>query len=136
MNDMTRNVLAVVVGIILGGVVNMGLVTLGPTLIPLPAGAEGATVEALKDSMKLYQPINFLFPFLAHALGTLVGAYLAAKLASSHTMKCALLIGVVFLIGGTLMVYLVGGPLWFIVTDLLLAYLPMAYLGGLLANKK
>ncbi len=136
MNDMTRNVLAVVIGIILGGVVNMGLVTLGPTLIPLPPGAEGATVEALKDSMKLYQPINFLFPFLAHALGTLVGAYLAAKLAASHVMKCALLIGVVFLIGGILMVYMVGGPLWFIVTDLLLAYLPMAYLGGLLANKK
>ena len=30
----------------------------------------------------------------------------------------------------------VGSPMWFNVTDLLLAYIPMGYLGGILAGGK
>ena len=86
--------------------------------------------------MKLYEPVNFLCPFLAHALGTIAGAFVAARLAASHQMKFALGIGVFFLIGGITMVVLVGGPEWFIAADLLLAYIPMALLGGILAGGK
>jgi uncharacterized membrane protein YqgA involved in biofilm formation len=136
MNSMTRNVLAVIVGLVVGAAVNMGLVNIGPMVIPVPAGADVTTMEGLKESMNLFAPKNFLFPFLAHALGTLVGAFVAAKMAASHKMTCAIVIGFVFLIGGISMVYMVGGPLWFVVADLVLAYLPMAYLGGFLGSKK
>lgn len=136
MNNLTRNVIAVIVGLVIGMVVNMGLVTLGPSIIPPPAGADITTMEGLKASMSLFEPKNFLFPFLAHALGTLVGGFIAAKMAVSHSMRCAMIIGFIFLLGGIMMVYQVGGPMWFIVADLVLAYLPMAYLGGLLAKKK
>ena len=132
MNNMMRNIIAVVVGLIIGGIVNMGLVTIGPSIIPPPAGVDMSTTEGLKEGMKLFEPKNFLFPFLAHALG----AFVAAKLAASHAMKCAMIVGVVFLLGGVMMVYMVGGPMWFIAADLGLAYLPMGYLGGLLAGKK
>ena len=73
---------------------------------------------------------------MAHALGTLAGALVAAKLAVSHHMKFAVGIGAGFLIGGISMVVQCGGPVWFITSDLLVAYLPMGYLGGLLAGKK
>lgn len=136
MNNMTRNVLAVIVGLIIGMIVNMGLVTLGPSIIPPPEGTDMTNMESLKESMKLFTPKNFLFPFLAHALGTLVGALVAAKMAVSHQMKCAMIVGFVFLLGGSMMVYMVGGPMWFVVSDLVLAYLPMGYLGGLLTGKK
>ncbi len=136
MNNMTKNILAVVVGFILGSVVNMGLVTVGPSVIPLPAGADVATMDGLKASMQLFEPKNFVFPFLAHALGTLVGAFVAAKLAASQPMRSAMIIGFLFLLGGITMVYLAGGPTWFIAADLLLAYLPMAYLGGVMAGAK
>ncbi len=136
MNDITRNVLAVVLGVLLGGAVNMGMVTLGPYLIPLPSGVDGTTMEGLQVGIKLYEAKHFLFPFLAHAMGTLVGAFVAAKLAANNHQKMAMLIAVVFLFGGISMVYMVGGPIWFIAVDLLLAYLPMGYIGGLLAGKK
>ncbi|TDR23489.1 hypothetical protein [Marinicella litoralis] len=136
MNSMTRNVLAVIVGLVVGAAVNMGLVNIGPMVIPVPAGADVTTMEGLKESMNLFAPKNFLFPFLAHALGTLVGAFVAAKLAATHQMRCAMIIGLAFLIGGIAMVVMVGGPIWFMAADLLLAYLPMAYLGGLMAGKK
>ena len=136
MNSMTRNVMAVIVGLVVGGVVNRGLVNVGPSIIPLPAGADVSTMDGLRESMALFAPKNFLFPFLAHALGTLVGAFVAAKLAVNHQMKCAMIIGFVFLLGGVSMVYMVGGPVWFMAADLILAYLPMGYLGGLLARTK
>ena len=58
----------------------------------------------------MFTPINFICPFLAHALGTLAGAFVAAKLAAGHCVKCAMGIGVFFLMGGTAAASMLGGP--------------------------
>lgn len=134
MNPILKNILAVIVGIVVGGVVNSALVNIGPFVIPMPEGADVSSMEALATSMKLFTPVNFLFPFLAHALGTLVGAFLAAKIAASHKMKFAVGLGAFFLLGGIAAAAMLGGPIWFIVADLALAYIPMGYLGGKLAG--
>ena len=134
MHPIAKNVLAVIAGVVVGSVVNMGLINLGPILIPLPEGADMSTPESLRESMKLFTPANWLVPFLAHALGTFVGALVAAKVAASHPLIFAMGIAAFFLLGGITMVYMVGGPLWFILSDLLLAYLPMGYLGGILGR--
>jgi hypothetical protein len=135
MKPLVRNILAAVGGIFIGGVVNMALVNIGPSVIPLPEGADVSTMEGLRDSMQLFTPVNFVFPFLAHALGTLVGAFIAAKLAVSHNLKLGLFVGAFFLAGGISAVVMFGGPLWFKAVDLLLAYIPMAYLGATVAGK-
>ena len=86
MNPIARNILAVIIGFVVGSLVNMALVNVGPSVIPLPEGADVSTMDSLRASMKLFTPVNFLFPFLAHALGTLTGAFVAAKLAVSHVL--------------------------------------------------
>lgn len=129
-----KNILAVICGFLVGCVVNLTLVNVGPHVIALPEGASVETMEELKESMKLFKPANFLFPFLGHALGTLVGALVAAKLAAGHKMRVAMIVGGFFLLGGIAMVAMVGGPTWFCVTDLVAAYLPMAAIGGLLGG--
>jgi len=136
MNPIVRNVLAAIAGFVIGSVANLLLVNLGMIVVPLPEGADVSTTEGLRESMKLFKPVNFIFPFLAHALGTLSGAFVAARLAASHRMKFAIGIGAAFLLGGISMVVMCGGPVWFIASDLLLAYLPMGFLGGLLAGAK
>lgn len=136
MKTVARNILAVLAGAVVGSIVNMGLVNLGPVVVPLPEGADVSTMERLRDSMALFSPANFLFPFLGHALGTLAGAYVAARLAASHAMKLALVIGGLFLIGGIAAANMIGGPLWFVVTDLLVAYIPMGYMGAILAGAR
>ena len=136
MNPIARNVLPVISGVVVGSLVNMGLINIGPFVVPLPDGADVSTIENLRDSMKLFTPVNFLFPFLAHALGTLSGAFIAAQVAASRPVTFAIGIGVFFLIGGATMVSVLGGPMWFNITDLLLAYIPMGYLGGILARGK
>ena len=129
------NVLAVVGGVVVGSVVNMALVNIGPSVIPLPEGADVSTMEGLRDSMQLFTPVNFVVPFLAHALGTLVGAFIAAKFAVSHNLKLGLFVGAFFLAGGISAVVMFGGPFWFKAVDLLLAYIPMGYLGATIAGK-
>lgn len=134
MNPIVRNILALVAGLVVGSVVNMGLSLIGPFVVPPPAGADTSTMEGLRASMKLFTPVHFVFPFLAHALGTLAGAFTAAKLAASHGARFATAIGACFLVGGAMMVNELGGPAWFNAADLLLAYIPMGVLGGFLAQ--
>ena len=97
---MIRNILAVIAGMIVGGVVNMALVMIGPMVIPTPAGVDMTTVEGMNASMHLLEPKHFVFPFLAHALGTLVGALVASFIAASGKLTVAIVVGAFFLLGG------------------------------------
>ncbi len=130
-----RNILAVLAGLVIASVVNMGLIMLGGEVIPAPAGVDTTDMESLKASMHLFEAKHFITPFLAHALGTLVGALIATKIATSHYLKFALGIGCFFLLGGISSAVMLPAPLWFIVFDLTLAYIPMAWIGYKLAHK-
>lgn len=65
-------------------------------------------------------------PFLAHALGTLLAAFIAAKFSANRHLLFALIIGVFFQIGGIRVNMMIPRPMWFTVVDLALAYIPMA----------
>jgi hypothetical protein len=134
MPPIARNVSAVIAGIVVGSIVNMGLIMMGHAVIPPPEGVDFSTMEGIAAAMPTMPVKYLLFPFLAHALGTLVGAIVTVKIAASRHMLLALIIGAWFLIGGIVMVAMVGGPLWFCIADLVLAYLPMGYLGGLIGT--
>lgn len=135
MSPVVRNILAVIAGIIAGGVLNMCIILVSGSVIPPPEGADLKTMEGLKAAMPLMEPKHFLMPFLAHALGSLVGAFVAAKIGASHGMKLALGVGAWFLLGGITNIILLPSPLWFTIADLAGAYFPMAYIGGKLAGK-
>ena len=57
-------------------------------------------------------------------------------IAASPTMKIALTIGVLFLLGGIMVNYMLPGPTWFAVLDIVLAYIPMAWIGGKIATQR
>jgi hypothetical protein len=129
MPNSLRNVFAVLVGIAIGGGVNMALISLSPSLIPPPAGVDVNSAESLSKAMHLFEPRHFVMPFLAHALGTLAGALAAYLIAATHRAQMAYVIGAVFLCGGVAASFMIPAPIWFIALDLLAAYLPMAWLG-------
>lgn len=136
MNPYIKNTFAVIAGLLLGSIVNMGLITISGSIIPPPEGADVTTMEGLKASIHLFQPKHFIFPFLAHALGTFVGALVAALIAANHKLKFAIVIGGFFLVGGTANVLMLPAPAWFNVLDLAGAYIPTSYLAGILIIKK
>jgi hypothetical protein len=129
-----RNVVALVAGIVVGGVVNTIFISLSPSLIPLPGGVDPSNAESLAKGIHLFEPRHFVMPFLAHALGTFAGALAAYLVAASHKARFALAIGVVFLCGGVAASFLIPAPGWFVALDLLAAYLPMAWLGARLGR--
>ena len=135
MNQTLRNILAVIIGALIGSVVNGFIVNISGSIITLPEGANVASMPALNDSMPLFEPKNFLGPFLAHAIGTLVGALIAALIGVGRKLQLALIVGGLFFLGGAYMVYLLDkAPLWFNATDLIFAYFPMAWLGYKIAT--
>ncbi len=136
MKTIIRNILALVTGLIGGSAVNMALISLGHAVIPLPEGADVSSMESLAASMPMFGPEQFIFPFLAHALGTFAGAALAALIAASYKAKFAYVIGIAFLAGGVMMVLQLPAPMWFNALDLALAYLPMAWLATKVTIRK
>lgn len=133
MNSTLKNVIAVVAGWVSGSIVNMGLIRLGHNVMPLP-GIDPNDMEAMAAAMPTLEPKYFLFPFLGHALGTLVGATIAGIIATHRKTKFSMAIGVLFLLGGILVNYLLTGPIWFTIVDIAIAYIPMAWIGGKIAT--
>ncbi|PTS91959.1 hypothetical protein DBR27_20235 [Flavobacterium sp. HMWF030] len=128
MNPIIRNILAVIAGLFVGSIVNMFIILASSSIIPPPNGADNTTMEGLKATMHLFEPKHFLFPFLAHAIGTFAGATTTAIIAISYKTKLPLIIGGFFLIGGIVSVCSLPSPIWYTVVDLVFAYIPMAYL--------
>jgi hypothetical protein len=128
-----RLVVAAVIALVAGGLVNGGLVALGHRLVPLPDGVRGDSAEALAQALPLLNPQHFLFPFLAHAAGTFVSALIITLISKNRSLGPAMFCGILYLAAGTYMVVIMPAPLWFECVDLLCAYLPMAWLGRGLA---
>ncbi len=117
MNPILKNILITVCGAFVGASVNMAIVMLGVSVVPLMS------------------PIHFLFPLLAHAGGTFVAAALIARFAASRHLQLAMIVSALFFVGGLQMIMELPSPLWFNATDLVLAYFPMGWLGFKMGKK-
>ena len=128
MTTILRNILAVIIGLPVGGTVNMALIIVSPHVIAPPAGVDVTDSKSLSASIHLFEPKHFVFPFLAHALGTLAGALVAFLVAASYRSVFAYVIGAFFLAGGIAASFMIAAPAWFIILDLAAAYIPMAFM--------
>ena len=131
-----KRILAIITGMAVGSTVNMLILHAGTTYLILPpAGADISTPETLAAAIPLFQPKHFIFPFLAHSLGTLVGAVAAALISPLSPLRSGLPVGLLFLLGGAYMVYELPSPAWFNVLDLTCAYIPMAFAGAFIVKR-
>jgi hypothetical protein len=135
MNNIVRNILAVFIGLVIGGLINGWIISISATLIPLPKGVDNSTLEGLQKSIHLFEPKHFVFPFLAHAIGTFLGTLITLFISKSREFYLAILVSGVFLLGGVSMVVQLNAPLWFNALDLVGAYIPMGF-GAYLISKK
>ena len=128
MKKIFKNIGIVILGIIIGMIVNMGLIIIGGMIFPLSESFE--PMNAINWDFKY-----FIFPFLAHSIGTLSGAFIASKLSRNYHIIIPGIVGLYFLSGGIYMVTILPAPIWFICLDLIICYIPMCLLGWSL-NKK
>lgn len=134
MNFIVRSAALIVAALLLGSLVNIGLVMLGPMIVPPPPGVDMNDMDSFAAAMDSMNPAHFLFPFLAHALGTLTACLLVARFGEWKKLTLTYTVGAFFLLGGITAASMIPAPLWFVIVDLLLAYLPMAWLATKIIN--
>ena len=130
MNPVLRNILAVLIGAIVCMVLNGLLLGVMMKAIPPPSGFDPNDLA----SYSVLEAQHLMSPFVAHAVPSLIGGLLAALIAATRKMTFALVVGGLHLIGGIAAAFLLPAPAWFIALDLVVAYLPMTWLGGLMAQ--
>ena len=128
MKQTLKNIAIVILGIIVGMILNIGLIILGGTIFPPSENFE--PMNAMNWDFKY-----FIFPFLAHSIGTLSGALIVSKLSKKSSIILPLIVGLYFLLGGIYMITILPAPMWFVLLDVILGYIPMALLGWKLANE-
>ena len=133
--NIVRNILAVILGFIIGGVVNMSIVAAGHAIMPPPAGFDGNSMDGVASTIHLLRPIDFIVPFLAHALGPFAGVLSAMFIAASGRKTIAIILGALFLLGGLAANIMIPAPTWYRITDLIFAYVPMAFLAWKVSRK-
>ena len=122
MKQTLKNIGIVILGIIIGMLVNIGLIILGGTIFVLPENFE--PMNAINWDVKY-----FIFPFLAHSIGTFSGAFVVSKFSKNSNIIMPLIVGFYFLACGIYMVTILPAPTWFVLFDLILGYIPMSLLG-------
>src|SRR5688500_4714302 len=115
-----RNILAVIAGFVIGSTVNMLVLAAGHAIMPPPAGFDGSSMEGVASTISLLQPIDFVVPFLAHALGPFVGVLSAMFIAASSRKVIAIILGLLFLAGGIAANIMIPAPMWYRVVDVVL----------------
>jgi hypothetical protein len=133
--------LSIFAGMLIGIIVNMGLILIGPSIIPMPDGVIPMDEVSLKEHIHLFETKHFIMPFLAHALGTLVGAFVAVKLCNIFNVPkvgliASIAIGLLFLWGGLETSKSIGASMNAALFDAILAYIPFALGGYFLAKRK
>ena len=122
MKKILKNIGIIISGIIIGMIVNMGLIILGGIIFITTENFE--PMNAINWDLKY-----FIFPFLAHSIGTLSGSYFVSRLSRNSHIIFPLIIGLYFLSGGIYMVTILPAPMWVIFLDLIVCYIPMSLIG-------
>lgn len=130
-----RGILAIVVGIAAGSIVNGLILLLSFAVLGAPEGLNIFDAESVKANADKFTAANFVGTLLAHQFGTLVAAFVAAKIVQSGKMIFAIAVGAYFLLGGIYAVTLVHAPIWFAIIDIAL-YIPVAFVGGKLGGSQ
>ena len=117
-----RIIFSLILGVFSGSIVNILLIMLGSYIISAP---ESFNPMNAKD----WTIALFIFPFLAHSVGTLAGSFVAAKASKNYHISISLMVGLWFLAGGIYMTTIIPAPAWFETLDIIICYIPMAYIG-------
>jgi len=62
MNPIFKNLIAVILGIVVGGCINMGIIILGTQIVPPPTGVDVMDTESFKANIHLFQVKHFMMP--------------------------------------------------------------------------
>jgi hypothetical protein len=132
---MLRTLLAIVAGLITAMLVIFGVEALGLLLFPLPAGMRLDTEADLARLVAMSSPAAKAWLVFGWALGSFVGAWVAARISRQHRRIAALAVAL-FIVAGTVMnAMVIAHPLWMNLLGILLP-VPLALLAARLIGPR
>lgn len=126
---MIRSIIAILVGLVVGGLLVFGVESIGQLIYPLPEGIDLTDPEAMKTFAENAPVSAKLIVLLAWFVGPLGGGWLAAWIAQRSPLTHALIIGVFFLLADIFNMISIPSPIWFWVGGIVLPLLA-AYVAG------
>lgn len=109
---MLRNIAGVVLGLIVGSIANMALISLNVSLFPMPDGTDMQDPEAFQAYIAALPPAGFLLPFLAHFAQVLVGGLVAAKVGRGAPAVLVGIVGGLTVLGTLINNFTIHPPAW------------------------
>ena len=130
---MVRKILAVIVGLFVGGVCMSMLQLVSHAIYPPPAGLdlndpEVFQQDAFRDFVASLPIEAFAIVLASHAIGALVAAFVCTAIVGNKWRVGTLIVSLMLMMGGVMNLVLIPHPAWFGVADLVV-YLPAAFLG-------
>ncbi|MGQ0650610.1 MAG: hypothetical protein ACT4P7_23975 [Gemmatimonadaceae bacterium] len=119
MSPMVRNIVAVVVGVIVGFVVIMAAQYINSLFFPPPPGTDLSDPNAMAAMLRQMSTGAFVGLVLGYLLGPTAGCYAAVRLAGDRPFATARLVALVFIIGGIFNFRAYPHPTWVVVASFL-----------------
>ena len=136
--NVVRNIGAVVIGVLFGGIINWYIGILNVQFFPLP---EGMTFISLMQDQEAFTAwINslpqtaFILVLVAHLSQAFFGGYVAAFISKRNVMCVAMVVGGITLLAGLMNMAQIPAPLWLWIEMPL--YLVVAWYAGKLELKR
>ena len=107
-----RDIMAVLVGWVVGMAANMAFVFLSIALYPMPDGVTIDDKEGFAAYIETLPMTAFLIVLVAHLSQAFFGALAAAKISKKRPTTVAMIVGVLSLIGGYINMQSIPLPTW------------------------
>lgn len=139
---MIRTLVAVLIGVLVGGIVVAALQAVSMFVFPPPPGMDPANRDSVAAAMAAIPLGALLMVLLSWGLGALAGGWTAARIARPRDPSvakpprfAALVVGFALWVSGLITMIQIPHPFWFWIPGLLLP-IPCALLGARLARPR
>ena len=110
---MIRNILAVILGIIVGMIFNMAVVILNTAVLyPVPEGFDWNDTEKVAEYFSGLPLTAFLVVLVAHLGQAFFGGLVAAGISRNAAMTVAMIVGVLSMLFGIVNMMMMPNPAW------------------------
>lgn len=132
---MIRKILAVLGGLVSGGIVISLVEMIARLLHPVPVGMKMDDMTAMAEHASKAPLSAQIVVLIAYALGAITAGYISTIIAKDGKKIYALICAALFFISTIINLYMIATPVWFWIIALLL-WAPLALFGYQLASRK
>jgi len=108
--------------------ITFSIISLGHLIVPTPDGIDTNDFESIKSNFHLFELKHFVFPLVAHIVGTFVASFLVSYLAMTHKLWFALGIGVLFMLVSLSLSIRIDYFNWIGIVEIA-QYIPVSFMG-------